>query len=353
MREILHILIIFYSFEGFLLSLYLFLKKRSDEKIGCLFGGSCDEVIRSKYSRFLGIPVEALGLIYYLLTCVTNIILLLFPSFATSTASFILYSSSISAVFFSLYLTFIQTFTLRKFCTWCLASAFLCAIILATFIATSDFDFIPLLIIHHNAIVFFHIIGTIIGFGGAIVSDFMFFKFLKDFKISQFGSEVLDSMHEIIWFGVGIIVLSGIGLYLPDAENLLASPIFKMKMLVVGIIILNGALLTFVISPKLSTISFEDGKNPIQRSRLFRRLAFALGAVSSVSWNAAFIMGFVLTRTSDNKLNFVQLAAIYLLFLFGGIITSQLIEYLLARQAKNLQFSGENSPPQSLPSQNS
>ena len=58
--------IIFFAFFGFLLAYYLHHKKvEKAEVFVCPLRGSCSEVIESRYSKFFGVPVELLGMIYY------------------------------------------------------------------------------------------------------------------------------------------------------------------------------------------------------------------------------------------------------------------------------------------------
>ncbi|MBI4158560.1 MAG: vitamin K epoxide reductase family protein [Candidatus Yanofskybacteria bacterium] len=123
------VIIIFIAFSGFLLAAYIRHKKVYKEVLICPLGSSCETVIFSKYSRFLGIPVEILGIAYYLITAASYSVFLFvsvdMPRFLLSGIFF----ATIAAFFFSLYLTYIQAFTLKQWCIWCLVSAGFCTII--------------------------------------------------------------------------------------------------------------------------------------------------------------------------------------------------------------------------------
>jgi len=123
-----YILIIFIGFTGFLLSHYIAHKKRrKDEHFVCPLRASCTEVVHSDYSRFLGIPVEYLGMIYYGFIAVGYGLLASSLNFAL--LAIVIFSISTFAFLFSVYLTFVQIFILKKLCTWCLISAFFCLMI--------------------------------------------------------------------------------------------------------------------------------------------------------------------------------------------------------------------------------
>ena len=71
-----------------------------------------------------------------------------------------------------------------------------------------------------------HIIGVIGGVGAVTVTDFLFFRFLKDFRIQADEVHVLRKMSFIIWCALGSILITGIALYLPMAAALNATPKF-------------------------------------------------------------------------------------------------------------------------------
>lgn len=171
-----------------------------------------------------------------------------------------------------------------------------------------------------NLVLFFHILGIVLGLGGATVSDIFFFKFARDRRISEKEVKKLHLFSKIIWVGLAVLILSGLGLYLSHGDDLLKSPKFLTKMSVVGVIIVNGILLNILISPKLTKIF-----SLLRR----RRLAFALGSISIVSWYSAFILG--LLRSVPGT--FWQLLSIYLILLAVAVAGSQAAERGLMRKA--------------------
>ena len=124
------VVIIFSALCGFLLALFIHFKKRLHHPLVCPIGHSCDPVVHSDYSRFMDIPVEVLGVIYYTIVVIAYAASLMVPEFYSGMFGAVLLALSATAFLFSIYLTFVQAFILKEWCTWCLISAALCAIIL-------------------------------------------------------------------------------------------------------------------------------------------------------------------------------------------------------------------------------
>ncbi len=137
---LLYTLLIACAIGGFSLATFIHIKKRRQKPIICPIGHSCDPVVHSDYSRFLGIPIEVPGIIYYAMIAIAYSTILLIPSLQSGLLSSSLLVLSALAFVFSLYLTAIQAFVLREWCTWCLISAGLCAIIFFVGLKISDIN---------------------------------------------------------------------------------------------------------------------------------------------------------------------------------------------------------------------
>ena len=331
----LYVILMFAAFGGFLLAFYIAHKKRAQEVLVCPLNSDCEAVVRSEYSRFFGIPVERLGLLYYGLIFISYGAFLARPALASSGAVFLILTLSVAAFLFSLYLTFIQVFTLRQLCTWCLTSAGLCTIIFLSALFGSEFEFVSLLSFYRSPILILHLLGAALGLGAATVTDILFFRFLKDFRVSEWEANVLSMLSQVIWFALVVVVVSGVGLYLSDAERLNESSKFLVKTIVVLAIIINGAFLNLLISPRMIKISFGTEHNhEAGELRRLRRLAFALGAVSLVSGYMAFILGAI----RSEPLDFITLLLIYFGLLALAVLGSQIIERWLVRRAENVKL---------------
>ena len=123
------ILIIFVAFVGFLLASYIRHKKSSKENLICPLRFKCETVMYSEFSKFLGVHVEILGMFYYGLLALGYGLVVAIPILLTPAVTILLFSVTAVAFVFSMYLTFVQAFHLKEWCSWCLVSAFICLII--------------------------------------------------------------------------------------------------------------------------------------------------------------------------------------------------------------------------------
>jgi uncharacterized membrane protein len=339
--NIYYIFIIIFAVWGVFLTLKIYKEKKEEKNrpMVCPLGANCHSVLTSEFSSFLGIGLELFGTLYYGLIAVSYGTILIFPQLMTPYTAFILTGLTIGAFLFSIYLTFVQAFYLKNWCTWCLLSAGLSTLIfILTLIAViaAEISFIPILEMFKTPITLLHLLGFALGVGGATISDIMFFKFLKDFKISEVEEKILRIMSQVIWVGLFIAVVSGIGLYLPNTETLNESSKFLVKSTIILIITLNGALLNLYISPNLVKMSFTENVVNVKKSATFRKIAFASGAVSFVSWYTAFILG----SLKSVPLTYLELLSVYVGLVLIAIIGSQILEKTLwtkASRQKNIQ----------------
>lgn len=316
----------FTAFAGVLLAGYIFRKKKRKERLVCPIGFECDRVVWSEYSTFFGIPLEIWGLVYYAIVAATYGVFLISPPLASPPLVLAVFLISVFAFLFSLYLIFVQALALKEWCTWCLASAGLCTVIFVSALTGSGYGFRELLGQSREFLLGLHILGMSLGLGGATITDILFFRFLKDFRVSEKENEVFRILSQVLWFGLFLAILSGAGLFVPDAERFLASPKFLAKMIVVAVIVINGAILNVLIAPRLVKICF-GGQHNHEAGELhhLRHIAYALGAISIVSWYSAFILGFL----SAIPLSFLSLIGVYVLLIGVGIFISQLIDRLV------------------------
>lgn len=124
-----YFIIIAAACAGFFIARHIYRAKQAEEKLVCPLGFDCDTVVHSKYSHIMGVPVELGGILYYALIAAAYIVFYVSPTLLSPAVSLAALVVSGSAVLFSLYLTGVQLFALKEWCTWCLASAALCGVI--------------------------------------------------------------------------------------------------------------------------------------------------------------------------------------------------------------------------------
>ncbi len=316
-----YLLIIFCAFGGFLISFYIRYKKSSREVLICPLNSNCEEVIHSDFSRFFGIPVEILGFLYYGVIALSYGYIVSFPEYAPSYLHYGLVLASAAAFLFSLYLTFIQAFTLREWCTWCLTSAMLSTVIFLSSAAGASVGFIAFLAGAGQILLVLYALAMAIGLGASTLTDISFFRFLKDGEISEWEFGVLRLFSEVIWFSLAIIILTDLGIFFGDIGRWANSGEFILRMFIVGVIVANGAVLNLYVMPRilLSAKSEDRGYEP---APLIRKISFALGAISLVSWFSAFFLGYISLPLADLS----RMLLIYISLILSAVIASRIIE---------------------------
>lgn len=306
------------SLLGLTVSLYLFIRKSQKKKLFCPLRAQCDRVVHSVYARTGGIPNEVIGILFYGVLSLFSLLVLFYPELWISSVHYgALIMTSIS-VLFTLYLIVLQAFVIRAWCSWCLLSALaqLGLFVGLWGMSLSGVEYLALS--HRSWWIILHTLGFVIGLGAVTMTDIFFFRFLKDNKISFEEKGTLDTLTHVIWIGLGMLIVSGIFLVLGDSGRLLASSKFLLKTIVVGVIVLNGIVLNFYLSPRLQYLTLE-GKT---HNRTLRKVAFALGGISIFSWYTAFFLGSF--QSIPVSLGYGVL--IYGVMLVGTIVISQGIE---------------------------
>ncbi|REL24240.1 hypothetical protein DYD21_18695 [Rhodohalobacter sp. SW132] len=170
-----------------------------------------------------------------------------------------------------------------------------------------------------------HLLGLVLGLGGAIILDLMIFHFLNNLKISSREAVIMHLISQMIILGLILLIVSGVALILTDPETYLENPRFLMKMTAVFIVTLNGVLLNLFVVPKMEQISFREEKH--QQNTGLIRAAFIAGAVSMTSWFTVFILAMI--TPLENFSYAILLTGYIVLILFtiaGGLITKKIYE---------------------------
>ena len=282
METFLNLFLIAAALGGFALSFFIFISKRKAKPIACPMDGHCDDVVRSEFSKFFGVPVEILGMLYYAVAAAAYSIFYFYSGLAVPLAAFAMFGLASFSFLFSLYLTFIQAFSLKQWCVWCLASAGLSSFIFLAnvFYVKSGFAVIPAEIFEefYEILVAGHLLSAGLGFGASVVGAIMLGKFVKDFKMSSFEADILRTLTQVIWFAIFILILSGFGLYFSNegTSNIL------YKSAIAAVLVLVSAVLNLAILPKMvkKTLLFvNNGENPVSSAAAKTSLAFNFLAV--------------------------------------------------------------------------
>jgi len=317
-----HIIIIFFCFAGLWLSSHIFFKKREKKPMVCPLHANCEAVIFSQFSTFFGIPLEILGLIYYTLTGISYAIFLVWPETMLSTFVFLTLIATTFAFVFSIYLTFIQAFALRNWCTWCLTSAGFCTVIFIATILSATTPLAVILADHLMVITSVKTFALALGAGSITTYSVLYLKFLKDLKISQLENDILKTISQITWLAIFLIILTTIGLW-PNLDLTPNPEWFLVGLVVVMILTINEAILNLLVAPKLIDISFNRKEaHPGNTSHKLRQLSFIISLSSVFSWYFVLI--------TYNLMAVINLPFYLLLSIYAGLILIAFVLGLLA-----------------------
>ena len=124
------------ALAGIFVALYLTLYKIGViGELSCSIG-SCETVNTSKWSRFLGLPVAAWGLLFYLDVFAVALIGT-FPRFEDERViSIVLVAEAAVGVLFSAWLTYLELGVIHAICIWCVTSAVIVTLIF--FVSLAD-----------------------------------------------------------------------------------------------------------------------------------------------------------------------------------------------------------------------
>ena len=125
------------ALAGIFVALYLLLYKMGIiGELTCSIG-SCETVNTSKWATFLGLPVAAWGVAWYVATFVLAIVSTDARFADSGVISSVLLGNAAIGWIFSLYLTWLELFRIHAICQWCVISAIIVTIIF--FVCVADY----------------------------------------------------------------------------------------------------------------------------------------------------------------------------------------------------------------------
>ena len=170
-----------------------------------------------------------------------------------------------------------------------------------------------------------HLLGLVLGLGGALILDVMIFHFLNNFKISTREAVIMHLLSQMIVLGLILLFISGVAIMFTDLQGYLENPRFLMKMTVVGVVALNGVVLNLYVAPKMELISLREEDR--ESNQALVKVSFIVGAVSAISWLTAFFLAMIDVL---EIFSFVTLLVAYMLLLgiaiSGGLFTKHRYE---------------------------
>lgn len=143
------------------------------------------------------------------------------------------------------------------------------------------------------AVVFVHLAALLIGGGFAVAADrntLRAFRSSPEARKSQLAE--LHATHRPVLTALGFSFTSGLLLAAADLEHFVESPVFWGKLGCVGLLIINGAILT-----RTETMLRGEQAESINTVRLWKRLRIS-SIVSLLLWTTTVFFGTLLVNAS-------------------------------------------------------
>ncbi|PIQ92087.1 MAG: hypothetical protein COV70_01445 [Parcubacteria group bacterium CG11_big_fil_rev_8_21_14_0_20_39_22] len=285
--EGLYMFIVVASMAGFGVSLNIYHTKTNNIALVCPTGSNCEAVTRSKYAKFFGISLEYFGMAYFSVMTFLYVALITTPSMFQDNALLLLMLMSLSAGLFSAYLLFVQAFILRKWCIWCILTGLL-SLSIATVSLVSVESTVVFLRSFEPVLEMLKFLGFCFGVGGITAAILLFRNFLKDDKIDEKELDGIKSVSELVWVGLGLVIISYLALYVAY-PSLINSGIFVFEISLLFIAAFSGAVLMIVYAPFLVYMPFGNEENSAIR---LRKPSTRTLSVAALSWYFAFFINF-------------------------------------------------------------
>jgi hypothetical protein len=176
----------------------------------------------------------------------------------------------------------------------------------------------------------FHLLGMILGLGGTLILDILIFHFLRNFKINSLEAVIMHLISQLIILGLVLLLVTGVAIYLTDMDGYNSNPRFLMKMTAVLVLSINGVFLNFFMMPKIEKLSLVE--EDLEEDQTLKRVAFAVGGVSMVSWLAAFTFAMV---KDLGAFTYIQMLVPYLALVLTAIGGGQFTKKKMEKEVKN------------------
>ncbi len=240
--------------------------------------------------KLFGVSLVHFGMVYFALAAISTLLLFLLPAVFLEVVVFELLGLTVFGAIFSLGALVVELKYSKPFPKLVFGLVAVSVLMPLILILDTEVPLMGILISYQDYIVILHLFGFALGLGGATYSDILLMKFMDDFKISHKEAKIITVLSQMIWVGVAIIFMSGLGLVLPDYQQYFASARFVAKMIVFVVLFINGVALHLFMLPRMKKISFSHDHHKEPNLTFLRKLAFILGAISLTSWYAAFFL---------------------------------------------------------------
>ena len=285
-------------------------------------------VAQIKSVLFLEVPLEKIIMGYFICIALVYSSMLIFGFTLPELDLALLIISGIVTLL--LFYNLVTVYGIAKWFSWrVLLFLILSSVISALMMARPEVISISLLQDAMPYMLTVHLLGLVLGLGGALIIDVMIFHFLNNFKISTREAVIMHLLSQMIVLGLILLVVSGIALMFTDLHTYLENPRFLMKLTAVGIVSLNGAVLNLYVAPKMELISLREEDR--ESNQALVKASFIVGAVSAISWLTVFFLAMIEILET---FSYVTLLVAYLILLAIAISGGLFTKYSYEESAK-------------------
>ena len=285
-------------------------------------------VAQIKSVLFLEVPLEKIIMGYFICIALVYSSMLIFGFTLPELDLALLIISGIVTLL--LFYNLVTVYGIAKWFSWrVLLFLILSSVISALMMARPEVISISLLQDAMPYMLTVHLLGLVLGLGGALIIDVMIFHFLNNFKISTREAVIMHLLSQMIVLGLILLVVSGIALMFTDLHTYLENPRFLMKLTAVGIVSLNGAVLNLYVAPKMELISLREEDR--ESNQALVKASFIVGAVSAISWLTVFFLAMIEILET---FSYITLLVAYLILLAIAISGGLFTKYSYEESAK-------------------
>ena len=327
--------IIISAVAGFFLARYISHTKKTQGHLVCPLGHSCQSIVSGRFSTFLGMRVENIGMMYYGMVALFYTFHLLFP-LGEQVILYALLATGASFAF-SLYLTLTQLLVLKQWCTLCLGSAALSFMIVVLSFLGFQASFIEFIFEFRDLLMWLYVGGVLMGTLVTTLHLRTFTRFLRDFMLSKAEATRLAMFSQTAWVAIGISLLSGIGIILGDEySEITGGARFIIMVIITVILVVYEIVVNMYLGPQLVDIHFGDQSQIHDDEHSYKRkLAFAFTAMGTVSWYMLLLLSVI--RFSE--MSSAGILILYTVLVIIGVGLSMLAETIFYRKSiRNRSF---------------
>lgn len=171
-----------------------------------------------------------------------------------------------------------------------------------------------------------HLLGVVLGAGGAFLTDMMYLTSINDKVITKSELRFVKLGSRFVWMGLLVIIISGIFIFFTNIDAYMQSSKFISKMTIVLILLINGLVFHFIHLPVL-------GRNLgvyLPNSLDFKHRSFGLylsGAISVISWVVVLVLG----SLKQVPYSFFQIFSFYLVLILIASLFALVVRYRFLR----------------------